>query len=158
MGGFFVRKYRQEVIVLPELKNKQHEIFCLEVVSGQNSTQAAINAGYSERSARKTGNRLRTNADIKNRIDELMAQIESEKVADAKEIMEYLTSVIRGASTSHVLCMVGDGCQNVIEKPPDEKEKLRAAELLGKRYGLYTDKVEMDADTELKISVDYGDA
>ena len=71
--------------------------------------------------------------------------------------MEYLTSVMRGKSSSHVLAFVGDGYQKVIQKPPDEKEKLKAAELLGKRYGLFTDKVELDADTELRISIDYGE-
>ena len=45
----------------------------------------------------------------------------------------------------------------MIEKPPDEKERLKAAELLGKRYGLYTDKIEQTVDAELNITVDYGD-
>ena len=142
---------------MSELKNKQHELFCLEIASGQNNTQAAINAGYSEKSARKTGNRLRTNADISARIDELMAEIASEKVAGAQEVMEYLTSVMRGESQSSVLCLIGDGMQETIEKRPDEKERLKAAELLGKRYGLYTDKVDIDTDMELNISIDYGD-
>ena len=115
---------------MPELKNKQHELFCLEIASGQNNTQAAINAGYSEKSARKTGNRLRTNADISARIDELMAEITSEKVADAQEVMEYLTSVLRGKSQSSVLARDEIGAERVIEKPPDEKERLKAAELL----------------------------
>ena len=145
------------MVVLSELKNKQHELFCLEIASGQNNTQAAINAGYSEKSARKTGNRLRTNADISARIDELMAEIASEKVADAQEVMEYLTSVMRGESQSSVLCLIGDGMQETIEKRPDEKERLKAAELLGKRYGLYTEKVDLDADTSITVCVDYGD-
>lgn len=147
----------RKVVVLSELKNKQHELFCLEIASGQNNTQAAINAGYSEKSARKTGNRLRTNADISARIDELMAEIASEKVADAQEVMEYLTSVMRGESQSSVLCLIGDGMQETIEKRPDEKERLKAAELLGKRYGLYTEKVDLDADTSITVCVDYGD-
>ena len=63
---------------------------------------------------------------------------------------------MRGKSVSRVLAFVGDGCQRVIEKPPDEKERLKAAELLGKRYGLFTDKVDLDTDTELKITIDYG--
>lgn len=149
---------RTVVVVLSELKNKQHELFCLEIASGQNNTQAAINAGYSEKSARKTGNRLRTNADISARIDELMAEIASEKVADAQEVMEYLTSVLRGKSTSSVLARDEIGAERVIEKPPDEKERLKAAELLGKRYGLYTDKVDLDADAELHICIDYGES
>ena len=53
----------------------------------------------------------------------------------------------------------GDGVSEAkrIEKLPDEKERLKAAELLGKRYGLYTDKVEADVDAELNIKIDYGD-
>lgn len=141
---------------MPELKNKQHERFCLELVSGKSNTQAAIDAGYSEISASVTANRLLRNDKVKARIDELMAQIASEKVADAQEVMEYLTSVLRGESRSSVLCLAGEGTQEVIEKSPDEKERLKAAELLGKRYGLYTDKVEMDADADLHITVDYG--
>ncbi len=71
--------------------------------------------------------------------------------------MEYLTSVMRGESQSSVLCLIGDGMQEAIEKCPDEKERLKAAELLGKRYGLYTDKVDIDADMDLNINIDYGD-
>ena len=54
---------------------------------------------------------------------------------------------------------IGDYCSEAreIEKAPDEKERLKAAELLGKRYGLYTDRMEQDVDMELTISVDYGD-
>lgn len=144
-------------MALPELKNKKHETFCLELVSGKNNTQAAIAAGYSEKTAYSIANRLLKNVEIKSRINELMEQIASEKVADAQEVMEYLTSVMRGESRSSVLCLAGDGMQEVIEKPPDEREKLRAAEMLGKRYGLYTEKIEQQTDMELKISVDYGD-
>ena len=42
-----------------------------------------------------------------------------------------------------VLALSGDGCQEVIEKPPDMRERLKAAELLGKRYGLFTDKMDV---------------
>ena len=142
---------------MPELKNKQRERFCLEYASGNNGTQAAIAAGYSEKTAGSKANQLLKIVEVKNRIDEIMAQIASEKVADAQEVMEYLTSVMRGESQSSVLCLIGDGMQETIEKRPDEKERLKAAELLGKRYGLYTDKVDIDADMELNISIDYGD-
>ena len=43
-----------------------------------------------------------------------------------------------------------------MEKAPSEKERLKAAELLGKRYALFTEKVEMDADMDLNITIDYG--
>lgn len=130
--------------------------FCDEYLIDLNATQAAIRAGYSERSASSIGERILRNDDVRSYISEQLERIHNENTADAKEVMEYLTAVMRGKSVSHVLAFVGDGCQEVVEKPPDEKERLRAAELLGKRYGLFTDKVDLDADTELKITIDYG--
>ena len=130
--------------------------FCDEYLIDLNATQAAIRAGYSERSASSIGERILRNDDVRSYISEQLERIHNENTADAQEVMEYLTTVMRGKSVSHVLAFVGDGCQRVIEKPPDEKERLKAAELLGKRYGLFTDRVELDADTELKITIDYG--
>ena len=83
---------------------------------------------------------------IKEYIDEKLEKISSEKIADATEVMEYLTSVLRGESQSSVLSLCGDGYQEVIDKAPDEKERLKAAELLGKRYGIFTDKMKMEVE------------
>lgn len=130
--------------------------FCDEYLIDLNATQAAIRAGYSERSASSIGERILRNDDVRSYISEQLERIHNENTADAQEVMEYLTAVMRGKSVSHVLAFVGDGFQKVIEKPPDEKERLKAAELLGKRYGLFTDRVKLDADTELKITIDYG--
>lgn len=91
-----------------------------------------------------------------------MEEIHNEKTADAQEVIEYLTSVLRGESSSTEIVVegTGDGCSEArtIEKAPSEKERLKAAELLGKRYGLYTDKVDLDADAELHICIDYGES
>lgn len=86
---------------------------------------------------------LRNNK-VKTYIDERLEEIRTEKTADAQEVLEYLTSVMRGETASSVLSLCGDGCQKVVEKPPDEKERLKAAELLGKRYSLFTDKQDLD--------------
>ena len=108
--------------------------------------------------ARANASRLLTNANVQKYINDRMQKIHNEKTADAQEVMEYLTSVLRGKSTSSVLARDEIGAERVIEKPPDEKERLKAAELLGKRYGLYTDKVDLDADAELHICIDYGES
>ena len=131
--------------------------FAEEYLIDLNATQAAIRAGYSESSAGRNANRMMKNEEIKTYIDAALARLRAENVADAQEVMEYLTSVLRGESKSSVLCLCGDGAQDVIEKHPDEKERLKAAELLGKRYGLYTEKVDLDADTSITVCVDYGD-
>lgn len=114
--------------------------FCEEYLIDLNATQAAIRAGYSERTANRIAAENLSKPDIKAYIDEQLAKIHSDATADAQEIMEYLTAVLRGENRSHVLAFAGDGVQRVIEKPPDEKEKLHAAELLGKRYQLFSDK------------------
>ncbi|MGO5547980.1 terminase small subunit [Lachnospiraceae bacterium LCP19S3_B12] len=111
--------------------------------------------------ARRNGSRLLTNADIKKYIDERLEEIRNEKTADAQEVMEYLTAVLRGESTSEEIVVegLGDGMSEArtMEKKPSERDRLKAAELLGKRFGLYTDKVEMDADMDLNITIDYGE-
>lgn len=111
--------------------------------------------------ARRNGSRLLTNADIKKYIDERLEEIRNEKTADAQEVMEYLTAVLRGESTSEEIVVegFGDGMSEArtMEKKPSERDRLKAAELLGKRFGLYTDKVEMDADMDLNITIDYGE-
>lgn len=131
--------------------------FCDEYLIDLNATQAAIRAGYSERTANRIASENLSKPDIKSYIDTAIARLQAENVADAQEVMRYLTSVMRGESQSSVLSLCGNGAQEVIEKRPDEKERLKAAELLGKRYGLYMDKVDIDTDMELNISIDYGD-
>lgn len=135
--------------------------FCDEYLIDLNATQAAIRAGYSKKTARKIGQENLTKRDIRQYIDARMAEKESELIADQDEVLRYLTSVMRGESRSSVVVVesLGDFMSEAreLEKAPDEKERLKAAELLGKRYGLYTDRVEQDVDMELNITVDYGD-
>lgn len=125
--------------------------FCDEYLIDCNATQAAIRAGYSKKTAGATGYENLKKPQIKEYIDEQLKKIENSNVADAQEVMEYLTTVMRGQSKSSVLSLCGDGFQEVIEKPPDEKEKMKAAELIGKRYGMFKDNVNLDADVGVTI-------
>ena len=120
--------------------------FCEEYLIDTNGTQAAIRAGYSKKTARQIADRLLSKGDIKTYIDDQLDKIHNDKIADATEVMKYLTSVLRGESYSSVLSLCGDGCQEIVDKLPDEKEKLKAAELLGKRYGIFTDKMKMEVE------------
>ncbi len=125
--------------------------FVEEYLIDLNATQAAIRAGYSERSAYSTGERMLRNAEVKSYITEQLEHIRSQRTADAQEVIEYLSDVMRGKSRSHVLCLCGDGCQEVIDKPPDERERLKAAELLGKRYGIFTEKMDVEVQSSEKL-------
>lgn len=127
--------------------------FCDEYLIDLNATQAAIRAGYSKRTAYSIGVENLKKPEIKEYIQKRMAEKDAELIADQDEVLKYLTAVMRGKSQSSVLARDETGAEEVIEKPPDEKERLKAAELLGKRYGLYTDKVEADVETELTINI-----
>lgn len=98
---------------------------------------------------------------VKEYIEKRMTEKESELIADQDEVLKYLTSVLRGESRSSVVVVesTGDFMSKAreMEKAPDEKERLKAAELLGKRYSLFTDKVQQEVDMDLNITVDYGD-
>jgi phage terminase small subunit len=142
------------------LNHKQKQ-FYKEWLIDANATQAAIRAGYSKKTAYSQGQRLLKNVEGQEYLAELMAKKESELIASQDEVLKYLTSVMRGKSQSTEIVVegIGDGCSEArtVLKEPSEKERLKAAELLGRRYGLYTDKIETDVDMELNITVDYGD-
>lgn len=131
--------------------------FCDEYLIDLNATQAAIRAGYSKKTAYSIGEENLKKPELKKYIDSRMAEKESELIADQDEVLQYLTSVMRKKTKSSVLARDETGAERVIEKPPDEKESLKAAELLGRRYGLYADRVEQKVDMDLTITVDYGD-
>lgn len=142
--------------------NAKQKRFYKEYLIDLNATQSAVRAGYSKKTAYSQGQRLLKNVEGQKYLAELMAAKDAELIADQDEILKYLTSVLRGESQSTEIVVegLGDGCSEArtIKKEPSEKDRLKAAELLGKRYGLYTDKVEADVDMELNINIDYGDA
>lgn len=143
------------VVADTKLTAKQQR-FCDEYLIDLNATQAAIRAGYSEKTARVIGQENLTKPVIKEYIEKRMKEKETALIADQDEVLKYLTAVLRGQSFSSVLARNMVGADEVIEKQPDEKERLKAAELLGKRYSLFTDKVQQEVDLDLNITVDYG--
>lgn len=123
--------------------NARQKKFIDEYLIDLNATQAAIRAGYNPNSARITGAKLLSKANIRTYIDSELERIHNERVADVQEIMEYLTSVMRGEKTEQTLKLVGEGIQTIEEIEVPAKERIKAAELLGKRYGMFTDKVDL---------------
>ena len=127
---------------------RKQQRFCDEYLVDCNATQAAVRAGYSQKTAKQIGQHLLTLVDIKGVIDQKMQEMQDKTVASAEEVIQYLSSVLRGQSESEIVVVegTGDGCSEArtVMKAPDEKERLKAAELLGKRYGLYSDKVNLE--------------
>ena len=131
--------------------NEKQQRFADEYLIDLNATQAAIRAGYSERTAGAQASRLLKDVKVSAYIEERMANNKEDTIASADEVMQYLTSVIRGKSRSYVLARDELGADRIVEKPPDEKERLKAAELMGKRHQLFTDKVKVDGNMPVMI-------
>ena len=138
-----------------KLTDKQKK-FCEEYLIDCNATQAAIRAGYKEKYAHTNANKLLQKTTLKNYIDELLKKIKNNNIADATEVMEYLTSVVRGKSSSEIVVVegIGDGCSvaRTMQKQPDEKERLKAAELLGRRYGLFKENVNLEVEPVMIVN------
>lgn len=126
--------------------------FCDEYLIDCNATQAAIRAGYSPKTSKSIGQRLLTFVDLKSYIDAHLEQLHSEKTADAQEVLEYLTSVMRGEQKEQTLVLCGDGMQEIEDIDVSAKDRLKAAELIGKRYGMFKDTVELGGAVPVVIS------
>lgn len=130
-----------------KLTDKQKR-FVQEYLIDPNATQAAIRAGYSQKSARYIARDLLERPQITKEIQDQLAVIGNAKVCTIQEIMEYLTAVMRGEAVSTVIVVVGRGGgvtqAQYIEKTPSMAERLRAAELIGKRYGLFNNKTDVE--------------
>ena len=137
------------------LKQKK---FADEYIISGNATEAAIKAGYSEKTANRIASENLSKLDIKKYIGERLSEIDSEKIADQKEILQYLSSVMRGEQREQTLKSEGsDWGQKIVDIDVGAKDRIKAAELLGKRYGMWTDKVDTTGNIEIRIEDDYGE-
>ena len=137
---------------------EKQKIFCDEYLVDLNATRA-YKAAYpkvkKDTVAAASAARLLTNVKVKTYIAERLDELHSERTADAKEVLEYLTSVLRGQSQSETIVIegTGDGCSEArsVLKTPEERERLKAAELLGKYYALFTDKAQVEQSGAVQI-------
>lgn len=105
--------------------------------------QSAVDAGYSVKYARAQGYKLLANVGIKDYIEAQLKAISDAKIADATEVMIYLTDVMRGNIEEAGF----DGTPTA----PRVADRTKAAELLGKRYAIFTEKLEIDGDARITI-------
>ena len=131
---------------MTKLTEKQKRFADYYIETG-NGTEAAIKAGYSKKTARVIGQENLLKPAIKNYIDEKLEEMSSKRIASANEVMELLTSAARGELEEEVVVVEGegDGCSmaRTIKKQIGARDRIKAAELLGKRYRLFTDKLEV---------------
>lgn len=113
--------------------------FADEFIISGNIYQSLVKAGYSENYAKADGCKILDNPRVKAYIDDRMADFEREAIASQEEVLSYLTSVMRGEQTEQVMVSGGE----VIDVAVGAKDRIKAAELLGKRYGAWTERVDL---------------
>lgn len=143
--------------------NDKEECFATEyIINKGNAYQAALSAGYKPKTAQHayewlnetllnpTSKRhLPYKPELRKYIDEQIKKVESDKIVTAEEVMEYLTSVLRGESESEVVVVEGRGMgvseAKLIKKKPDEKERIQAAREMAKILGISKEKLDITA-------------
>lgn len=124
----------------------KQQIFADEYLKDLNGTRAykvAYPNVKKDSVAATNAARLLRNAKVKKYIDEQLEIMHNERTADAQEVLEYLTSIMRGEQQEQVLRGVGMGEQVKTNIEVSAKDRIKAAELLGKRHALFTDKTEL---------------
>lgn len=118
----------------------KERIFADEYIKTTNATQSAIKAGYAEKSASSKGSQLLRKVKVRKYIDDVMEKRSKNTIATADEVLEYLTKVMNGEE------------KDAFGLDASIADRTKAAELLGKRHMLFTDKVKLDAEIEIDIS------
>ncbi len=121
--------------------------FADEYIRTGNAYQSAINAGYSETYAKGNVVKLLENVSVKSYIDKRLEELKKESIAEQDEILQYLTSVMRGETKEQTLVGQGMGYQEIDSMDVGAKDRIKAAELLGKRYRMWTEKIEAEVTT-----------
>lgn len=138
---------------MKKLTQKQQRFVDEYIISG-NATQAAIKAGYSKKTARFVGAENLTKPNIKVELEKRNAEIKSQKTMDMQEVMERLAAIARGETVEQQVTNKG----TVVEIEPKTSDQIRAMELIGKRYGAWTDKREVTGGLEINVGVGDWDA
>lgn len=111
--------------------------FCDAYIARGNATRAAVDAGYSQKTAGSIGSENLKKPELRAYIDDQLEKLESSRIANAQEVLQYWTAVMRGEHTDTIPVLCGDGAQELKEKPADEKDRIKASENLAKVLGMY---------------------
>jgi phage terminase small subunit len=136
-----------EVMSMAELTEKQKRFADYYIESG-NAEEAAKKAGYN---ARGNTTKLLQNTTIRAYIDKLIASKDRERIASQDEVLEFLTKVMRGQVIEKIPILAGEGMQVLVENTPMIRDREKAAELLGKRYMLWTDRQQIEGNLGVTI-------
>ena len=118
--------------------------------SKMNATDAARRAGYKHPKVQGAQNLSKLNQEIAER----MEQMKKDSIATQEELLQFMTAVTRGEETEKLVTNAGA----IVEVPVSMKDRIKTAELLGKSYGMFTDKKEINASLDIDVGVGDWDA
>ena len=142
-------KYIRGGIEVSKLNEKQKAFadYYIESLNATESYKKVYECSYN--TARTNGARLLTNANIKNYIDEVMSAKDESRIASQDEILQILTDIARGITEEEVVQFSQFGEELRTTRKPTIKDRMRASELLGKRYRMWVDKVEANVNQQV---------
>ena len=129
--------------------NEKQKAFADYYIESLNAYESAKRAGYSEAYAKSQSYKLLENVGIKNYIDERMESKDSYRIASQDEILQILTDIARGIAEEEVVQFSQLGEELRTTRKPTIKDRMRASELLGKRYRMWVDKVEANVNQQV---------
>lgn len=130
--------------------NQKQKAFCDFYIESLNATESYVKAyECSYNTARTNGARLLANANIKRYIDEVMSAKDESRIASQDEILQILTDIARGITEEEVVQFSQLGEELRTTRKPTIKDRMKASELLGKRYRMWTDKIEADVSQQV---------
>lgn len=146
--------------IVGELSEKQ-KTFCLEYLKDFNGRQAAIRAGYSEKTADVQASRMLRKVNISNFIKQISEKLKKDAIMDIQEIQERLTKLARGETEEEVVVTIGIGEGNskekIVTKKVSCKEQVKALELLGKAKQLFKENNTFEGETITGFTINFVD-
>lgn len=140
--------------------NERQQRFADEYIKTGNAKQSALTAGYAKQSAEKYSSGLLKRPEVQEYIQERMAEIKTNAIADQQEILEGLTRIARREEPDYTVVTVEysengttEKTPQTVETPTQVKDAVRAYELLGKRHVMWTDKVQSDERKNIEINI-----
>ena len=129
--------------------NDKQKAFADYYIESLNAYESAKRAGYSEAYAKSQSYKLLENVGIKNYIDERMESKDNYRIASQDEILQILTDIARGVTEEEVVQFSQLGEELRTTRKPTIKDRMKASELLGKRYRMWVDKVEANVNQQV---------
>ena len=130
--------------------NEKQKAFANYYIESLNATESYVKAyECSYNTARTNGARLLANTNIKKYIDEVMSAKDESRIASQDEILQILTDIARGVTEEEVVQFSQLGEELRTTRKPTIKDRMKASELLGKRYRMWTDKIEADVNQQV---------